>query len=245
MIIKKILNLASGKYDIYIGDKIIRVYEKVLIDLNILKPGKYPDELIYKIIGKNNYYELLYQMKNYLNRKMRSEKEVIVKLKRLNASNNDIESIIKTLKEDGSLDSDKYIHSYINDQINLTLNGPKKIIKDLTSKGYDSFLINNILENISDDIWNIRIKKIISKKQKVLKNESLKMLKLKIKKELYDMGYEDVEFDLDINQYDESSSKEAIISKLNKKYKNLDEKTREYKIKQYLKQKGFDNSFYE
>ncbi|MFR5856709.1 MAG: hypothetical protein ACLUFU_02730 [Bacilli bacterium] len=135
-----------------------------------------------------------------------------------------------------------YIKSYINDQINLTLNGPKKILFELEKLGFKD--IYKYMYMFDDVNWQEKIEKIISKKVKSNHNLSVIMLKNKIKNDLINLGYSKDLFQDVVENYVLLDNEEIInkeINKFKKKYKNkYSEEEMNYKLKYYLNQKGFN-----
>ena len=98
-----------------------------------------------------------------------------------------IEKLIKLLYKDGYLNKDMYLKSYINDQYNLTNNGPIKIKKQLINLGLDEFDIDNYLNKYN---WNERIDNIVLKKYKQNKKLSNYSFKNKVLNDIMNLGYE-------------------------------------------------------
>ena len=133
-----------------------------------------------------------------------------------------------------------YINSYINDQINLTLKGPNKIIYELEKLGF-----KNIKLNVSDDVWIDKINKIIEKKEKSNHNLSKRLLIQKIKVDLINLGYSEKLFQDILNSYKFKDNPDIIRKEVNKflrKYQNkYSEEELKYKLKGYLYSKGFSD----
>ena len=87
------------------------------------------------------------------------------------------------------LNDEVYIKSFINDKINLSNIGPYKIKLELMSD-FKEEKIEEELSKISEEIWIEKIKKIISKKEKLNNKLSAVALKKKIKNDLINLGYD-------------------------------------------------------
>ena len=134
-----------------------------------------------------------------------------------------------------------YVDAYINNQINLTLNGPNKIIYDLSKLGINEGKL--YVDNINDEIWQEKVKKVADKYVKVNHNYSKNMLIIKLKNYLVNLGY-------DVNKYNDIIQEIKVLNenevmkkeydKIKKRYeKKYNGKELELKIKDYLYKKGF------
>lgn len=243
---KKITNIkqiSSNKYSLTIDNKKHIVYDDVLLQYNILKAKEISDEVYNNIVKSNNYHEGYNKCLKYILAKQRTENELRDKLTKLSLNKIDIDKIIARLREEKYLDDDKYVQSYINDEILLKLNGPKKIYNDLKKLGFNENLINTYLDKVDNDIWEEKVNKIMNKKLKTSKNISKKMFEIKLKKDYQNLGYYENQYNIVFSNiiYDEGNAIEKEYQKLLKKYskKYSDEKLK-YVIKQKLYQLGYD-----
>lgn len=233
--ITSIKQISSNKYQLIINDKKHVVYDDVLLKYHILKKGEITDDVYNEIIKSNNFHEGYNRAIKFISYKMRTEKEVRAKLSKLSVPKKDIEMIIERLYNEGYLNDEKYINAYVNDQINLTLNGPNKILNNLKKEGFNESLIYKYLD-YNDDIWKEKAKKVLDKKLKSYNKYSKKMILIKLKNDYHNMGYEESSYlslinDLNIN--DEN----AIIKDYEKVYRKLSSKYEGEKLIFMIKQK--------
>jgi regulatory protein len=244
-IMKKISNIKqidSNKFAVIIDNKKHIILGDVLLEYNILKPCEIDDSIYNKITASNDFYTIYSKIVKFILAKLRTEKEIINKLYKLNAPKSMHQKIISKLKEDGYLNDEKYITSYINDQVNLTLNGPKKIKYELLKLSLKEDLINKYLNTFDENIWEEKVDKIISKKIKSNHNLSKNKFLLKLKNDLNNLGYEEKYFIDKLNKID-FDDEEGLIKDYNKyyiKYSKYDEAKRDYMIKQKLYSLGYD-----
>ena len=127
MKIEKIIKKNKNVYQIKFSDNTsLNFYDDTIIKYNLLV-NKNVDEATYKeALLFNQKAEAYYKAINYINQKLRTKKEIEKKLKDYNKDI--VNEVIAKLEEQKYLNDDIYIKSYINDQINLTLKGPKKIV---------------------------------------------------------------------------------------------------------------------
>ena len=222
MVINNIKKIGSGKYQINLdnNEKII-TYDEVILNNNLLYKKELAKEEIEKINRLNNYYDLYNKTLKYISKKLRSEKEVYIFLEKLDSEKNNINSIIDKLINNGLIDDNKFLKSYIYDRFYLSSDGPLKIKKDLLKHDIDDVLIDKELTSISDDEILSKLSKIILKKKKVIKKSS-KAAKEKIYHDLYNLGYSKELIDLSyVDDYDDHLQIEKDFDKL---YRNLTKK---------------------
>ena len=242
MEIKKIEKKSSNLYKIILSDNTsLSFYDETIIKYNLLLKKEYEHKTLEEIIKFNNKIDGYYKMINYIKKKLRTEKEIKNKLLEMNYSLDETNYIISKLKKQKYINDKFYIDAYINNQINLTLNGPNKIIFNLNKLGFnDAFLY---IEVIDDDIWMNKVKKIIDKVTKRNHNCSKNMLIKKITNNLINLGYDinkyyDVINNINVNNEETIIKKE--YNKIKKRYeKKYTGKELDFKIKNYLYKKGF------
>lgn len=228
----------GSEYLIVLDDETLKVNEEVLINNNILYNKKLSNKDIKKIKEETLYYESYSKALKMINRKMRSEKEIRKSLK--DVSKKDIDKIIDKLKEINLLNDEVYAESYVNDKVNLSLDGPYKIKKELELNDIESEYINKALEKFTQDLIDEKLKKLISKKLKVNKDTDY-IFKQKISLYLSNLGYskEDINSHLENVKIDNGNLEkemEKIYTKFKTKYEG-------YVLKNKLRQKLYSKGF--
>ena len=242
MKITSIKHTSGSKYELMIDNKKHIIYDDVLLAFNIYKPGEISKDIYEKIIEDNSFYEGYYKAIKFISFKMRSEKEVYQKLNSLEIDKKSIGKIIAKLREEGYIDNKKYARAFILDEVNLSLKGPKKIEMELKKKGISESTIQNELKQVDDDIFKKNAQKYIDKKVKINKSGSLVRLQLKLKSDLFNLGYPEEYFmdylsSVNINEEDNYQKDKAKIEKtLAKKYTGEE---LEFRVKQKLYALGY------
>lgn len=234
--ITSIRQIGSNKYSLIIEGKKHIVYDDVLLQYNILKKGQISDDVYTAIVKTNNYHEAYNQMLKYITAKLRTEKELCDKLTKMSVSKEDQNKIISRLRNEHYLDDEIYVKSYINDNVLLTLNGPKKIDFALKKLGFSDNLIAKYLETIGDAVWEERAEKIINKKIKTNHNLSQKMFIIKLKKDLNNLGYDEKYYNHLLNEIEIDDGMQ-IQKDYKKIYNKLSKKYTDNKLKLMIKQK--------
>ena len=236
--IKKINN----KYTIILSDNSsLSFYSDTLIKYNLLKPREISDKELEEVINYNNYIEAYNKALTYISYKQRTKKEIKDKL--CNYSIDVIDKVIKKLDELCLLDEKKYIEAFINDQINLGNKGPFYIKKELKKLNINIDYIDEILNNINEDVWIEKVKKIVDKKINTNKKLPKERLFLKIKNDLILLGYSKNIIDKVLSNIIIEEDNEVIEMAFDNEYKRLSKKYKdkelEKKVKYNLYKKGF------
>lgn len=242
---KKISSYKKKKgsiYEITFDDKEkINLYDDVILKYDLLLSKEIDEKKLQEIIEFNSYLESYNVALKYISFKLRTEKEIAKRLKNFNR--NAINYTIDRLKKDGYLNEKLYIKSYINDEINLKVVGPNKILFDLKKLGFNESDILDYLNTFDNDIWLDKINKVITKKINSNHNLSGIVLKQKIIQDLIARGFIKEDINLLITNYDFNDNKdiyekeyEKLKNKLSHKYSGEE---LEYRIKIGLMKKGF------
>ena len=106
------------------------------------------DELYTHLLNISKFTEAFEISLNFLSYKLRTEKEIITKLKSKKFSIEIIDEVITKLKNLDLLDDYNYAKIFINDKINLTNYSKRRIINDLYQKGIDKRIYEDYLEEV-------------------------------------------------------------------------------------------------
>ena len=244
ILMKKISKIKknNNKYTIILSDNSsLSFYSDTLIKYNLLKPREISDKELEEIINYNDYIEAYNKALTYISYKQRTKKEIKDKL--CNYSIDVIDKVIKKLDELSLLDEKKYIEAFINDQINLGNKGPFYIKKELKKLNINIDYIDEILNNINENVWIEKVKKIVDKKINTNKKLPKESLLLKIKNDLILLGYSKNIIDKVLSNIIIEEDSEVIKMAFDNEYKRLSKKYKdkelEKKVKYNLYKKGF------
>lgn len=236
---------SGRKYKIVLDNNdVITTYDDVIINNGILYNKQIDTNLLNEISKETSYYDIYYKCVNYITKKLRSEKEINEYIDKLNTSDKDKKQVLKKLKEIGLINDINYTKAYISDRINLSLDGPYKIKKDLLEHNISLEIIEEELNKIDKEIINSKIEKLINKKIKNTKYTGY-ILKQKVIQYLNDLGYDKLDV---IEIYDNINvdNNNLLKKEYDKLYKKLSlkyaDKELNNKIKTKLYQKGFSIS---
>lgn len=241
MKIVKYVKKGNNKYKVYLeNNESILLHEDVILKNDLLIKKEIDD--IDLLLKQNRKYEVYDVSIKYLSTRVRSVSEMRDYLFKKGYQDEDIEKTINELLEKKYLNDKIYCRSYIIDKINLSNDGPNKIIKYLESQNIDYDVYGEYLDLFTKEIIFNKINKYIEKMIKSNK-KSKYVLKNKIIINLINLGYDKEDINLCLNsvlEIDDSLNKEKekqkIYNKLKKKYSGEE---LERKVKDKLYQLGY------
>ena len=241
MKITKYKKSTNGRYIVTLEDNSkISLYEETILEFNLLLTKNIDD--LEEISNFNMQYEAYYIALKSINSRFKSVDEVRKMLKNKEFTSEVIEFVIEKLVKQGYLNDRLFSKLYINNQMVTTNRGPLKIKKDLIDKGVDNNIIDEELEEFSEDIQLEKIDKCITKMLKSNNSRGGVILKSKIFNDLKTLGYDSSIINKIINDYDYSDNKDLYKKEYDKLYRKLSKKYEgkelEYKINERLYQKG-------
>jgi len=241
MEIHRFSKLSNGIYKVDLGNVEIEVHEDLILKYDLLLKKEISDDLLLILEQEQQQYQVYNIAIRELKKRLRCEKELVDILLKKEIDRKTIDSVIALLYEQGYLNDEVYLDSYIHDRILLSSDGPLKIQKDLLEKGFPLDQIQLKLGVFTEELERERVQKIV---QKHLKHnlKSLSSFCLKLQQILRRFGYHDFIISSVLSQIsvdDESLKKkeyDKLYRKLSSKYQG-DELER--RIQQKLYQKGF------
>lgn len=245
MKITKFIKDKNNKYKLIIDDEEYKLYEDTIIDYNLLSKKDITQKELNDILVADSKLTAYYDSIKYINIRIRSEKEIREYLKKKDISSEVIDKTIKLLYENNFLNEELYLKSFINDKINLSMDGPIKIKRDLINLGLDSNDIDSYLDNLDNSIWIDKIDSIVSKKINNNAKYSSYNLKNKLLLYLVNLGYNREDVSSIISRYDIIDN-DIYKKERDKAYKELSKKYSGYELEQKvnmrLYRKGFKGS---
>lgn len=230
-------------YEVELDNRLtLLLYEDTILKYNLLLTKEIKEEDLSTIKDYNLECEVYYKSIDILKSRIKSIYELKQLLLKKEYPEPLIDKTINKLIKQGYLNDRVYARSYINNQILTTSNGPYKIEKSLLDKKIDQSIIEEELNEFSEDIQISKINKIIEKKIKSNHTRGGSILKSKILNDLKNLGYPTTLTTKEINKYNFTNTSDIAkreYEKLYRKYsRKLSGKELDYKIKQSLYQKG-------
>ena len=239
---KVIKVLKKGKkYLVYFDnfDDEIILNEDKIVEYRIIQNAVFSSKDFSKIKKAANEVKYYEKVVNYINFKPRTRKEVYEYLKNLEASETQINTLIKKLESISYINDERYTESFVSEYIRKK-KGSKYIEQTLEQKGIEKDLVYKYLDLYTkeQEIENATL--VANKYAKSITKNPIKKQRIQINNKLISEGYP---YDVvnrvlySIELLDES---ETLLEKEYIKLKNKEEDKN--KIIQKLLAKGFDYS---
>lgn len=224
-------------------DGSVILYDDIIVKHELLLKKKLSDKEYGEILKENKALASYYDGISYLSYKERTEKEVLIYLKKKGYSKESIDSAVIRFKRENLLNEERYVRFFLCDAIKFSSDGPEKLKKKLLDLGIQQELIEKGISEIDDNIWKGKAQRLVEKKISSNHKDSVIVLKQKLGNYLYQKGYSKNYFSLIIESFHIENSKNIVekeknklIQKLARKYTG---KELEFQVKRKLYQKGF------
>lgn len=245
MKIEEIKKQKNGKYKITFGNgEVLNTYDDVILNNGLLFHKNVDSLLFNKLNEETKYYDIYNKTIKYIEKKLRSKKEIELFLDKNEIGLDDKKKIIAKLESINLVNDRMFANAYFQDRINLSNDGPYKIINELKKNNINEDIIISIEEKIDNDVIYEKLNKLVLKKIRSNHNKSNYMLKQKIIVDMINLGYEKSMIIGIINENMDNSNSvvqneyKKIFNKLSKKY---DGEELDRMIKNKLIQKGFSS----
>lgn len=189
MKIEKYESINNGQYKIYLSDgTILKINSDVIINNNLLYKKEIDNTLLNKILKENDNANIYNKCVKYISVRLRSKKEIIDYLKKLNIDNTT--DIIDKLTKNNLINDEVFTKAFIKDKINFTSYGPYRIRQELNKYNIDNEIIDKYINDIDEEILIDKVDKQINKMIKSNRKYSGNILKSKIYNNLYNNGFD-------------------------------------------------------
>ena len=250
MIITKVsAQKRPGRYNIFIDGKYaFSAGEKTLAEFVLLKGKELNDEQVEKIRQFDADAKASDLAAHFLSYEPRTIFEVLQYLKKHEISDEAANSAVSQLNELGYLDDRQYAKLFIKNDLRVGSDGPKSLLRKLTQKGVDPEISQDKLDEIDEEDWlevgQRVIKSMSHQVSKISQRELERKMRTKLLTHGFDSGISNVIIDAMDLKEDENAQTEALKKqgiKAYKRFRNLPEIERNFKIKKYLFSHGFSS----
>ena len=242
MNINKIVKMKNNKYKIFIDDEVLITYDNVILANDLLYKKSIDKKTYIKMISDTNYYDVYNKVVNYILKRRRSEKEIVLYLNKFSLGENEKNGIIEKLRDIKLIDDIEFCRAYINDKLYLSKDGILKIKNDLLKQNIPLDIIEDALNNIDKNIIDDRLEKMIIKKIRTNNKYSNSYLKQKILNEMMNKGYNKEKI-LNIIDSNINNDNDILNKEFNKIYDNLSKKYSGYDLENNVKQRLISKGF--
>ena len=137
----------------------ITTYDEVILKENLLLNKIVDEKKLEKISNQTEFYSNYNKVLKYAVSKIRSEKEIDEYIKKSNLEGKK-EEIKKKLKDINLINDSVYLKSYVYDRVNLSNDGPNKIINNLKEQNITDF--DEVYKYMNE--FDIKLEKLMKKK---------------------------------------------------------------------------------
>jgi regulatory protein len=116
--------------------------------------------------------------------------DIISKTVKFELSDVEKEVLVKTLKQQGFLDEDRFVKAFVNDRFRFSKWGKVKISYMLSHKGIDGSIIDKGLGLIDPDVYESTLYDLLKQKQKSVRSRNTTDLKMKLYRFAIGRGFE-------------------------------------------------------
>jgi regulatory protein len=179
------------RFNIYIDDEYgFSVDISILIKYSLKKDMELDDALVDDILSSEKRISVYNYGISALSRYAKSEYELRLKMKNKGFELQLIDNAISTLKEQKYLDDERYCEMFINDKVNISKHGVRKIKEALYYKGIDKEIIEEKIKNISAESEEERAFILGEKKLSSIKENDTRKKMAKLSNYLISKGFE-------------------------------------------------------
>lgn len=209
-------------------------YDDLIIKYNLLTHKEIDEDTLEKYVEENKYLEAYYRSVKYINKKIRTEKEIKNYLYKIYDDSKIVNETIKRLKEDNYINEEVYIKAYINDKIHLTNDGPYKIKRSLSDLGFEKEMIDEYLSKIDNSVFYDKLVKLVEKRVKLNHHYNAHKLKEKICYDLSNLGYEKSDVINVVNEQEIETPDNLIEKEYLKIKKKYEKKYEGYELRERI-----------
>ncbi len=179
------------RFNIYIDDEYgFSVDISIVINYSLIKNMELDDALIDSILKSEEKISVYNYGISVLSRYSKSEYELRLKMKNKGFDSRLIDNAVNALKEQRYLDDERYCEMFINDKINISKYGVRKIKEALYYKGIDKEIIEEKIKRISAEGEEERAFILGEKKLLIIKETDTRKKAAKLSNYLIGKGFE-------------------------------------------------------
>jgi regulatory protein len=181
----------KDRYNIYIDDVFrFGVDENTLIKLDLRKGIELTEAEIEKIENEEVNAKAFNAAANFLKTRERSKKEIRDKLKTKEFTDSQIEKVLEKLERLNITNDKRFAEMFVRDRMKLKPKGKRVLSQELTQKGIDRYIIEDVLNEMLDGDNEIDLaKRVLEKAEKKYSNLEEREKKDKIIKYLLGKGF--------------------------------------------------------
>ncbi|OAB35751.1 RecX family transcriptional regulator [Paenibacillus macquariensis subsp. defensor] len=139
------------RYLVSFGQHVLSIHEDIMIKYRMIKGNSFWKQELEEIVLSNEKQLGYVQALKYLERKARTSKEIQIRLKEKETSQEVIEDVLERLTREGLVNDAMYAQQWAEQRITSQRKGKAWIRQELRQKGVDKLLITEALDGVSPD----------------------------------------------------------------------------------------------
>ncbi|MEC0091331.1 regulatory protein RecX [Paenibacillus macquariensis] len=139
------------RYLVSFGQHVLSIHEDIMIKYRMIKGNSFWKQELEGIVLSNEKQLGYVQALKYLERKARTSKEIQIRLKEKETSQEVIEDVLERLTREGLVNDAMYAQQWAEQRITSQRKGKAWIRQELRQKGVDKLLIAEALDGVSPD----------------------------------------------------------------------------------------------
>ncbi|OAB45213.1 RecX family transcriptional regulator [Paenibacillus antarcticus] len=139
------------RYLISFGQHVLSIHEDIMIKYRMIKGNTFWKQELEEIVLSNEKQLGYVQALKYLERKARTSKEIQIRLKEKETSQEVIEDVLARLTREGLVNDAIYAQQWAEQRITSQRKGKAWVRQELRQKGVDKLLIAEALDGVSPD----------------------------------------------------------------------------------------------
>jgi len=226
--------------------QVVAIHEDLLIKHGLRKELELSEQEFQHLIKAQEFNKVYLMAINYLSYRMRTEKELSDYLVKKEAVGSIINEVIQRLKTEKLLDDTRFAKMFVRSRQQQSTKGPHFIAQELKIKGISAEDMASALQAYGFNEQYENALCFAKQRLKSTDRHSHLEKKNKIGRGLLQKGFELAVIQEVLNDLDEDKGEEAEWSALCQqaekaiyKYRKLDGRERNFKVKQFLYRKGF------
>lgn len=249
MKIKSYKKIKNNSYQISFYDfkEDLVLFDDLILKYDLLLKKEITEKEYGKLVKENRKLICYYKAISYITNKNRCKKEIKDYLKKNKFANGEIENTISLLEEKKLIDKKNYLHAFVNDQVNLTNNGPQKIKRKLLDLEFLEEEIEEVIQQVPNEVWHKKLEKFLEKKISTNHKDGIRKIHEKVLYACMNEGYNKADAIKILDTLDFPHNYDALRKEAERLYRKYSCKyvgqELFYQIKGRLMNKGF--SYYE
>ncbi|MBB6455086.1 regulatory protein [Salirhabdus euzebyi] len=243
----------KSRYNIFIQDGksdsyAFSVDEDLLVKYMLRKDLDLDDATIEMLKSQDEIHKFYSMCLNLLSFRIRSEKEIKDYLRKKEAEDEQIDKVVRQLKEEGYIDDQEFANVFVRSRMNTSSKGPLLLKKELFEKGVDPAKTEEGLKWYTTELQQRKLEKLVEKKLRSGSKKSLQQQLQTLQATLIQKGFSSDLVQMALLEAkeswkDEEAEQQAVTYQGLKILSKYEKKSQGYELKQKVKaalyRKGF------